>query len=223
VEDCVPAAIGEGPTKAESITNEETDPAPQLDSKKHELVWLTPENCQIGIGNLNKLLVDLAMDSSRLCACSSTSGSSEPTAIERASLRGAFVVCAFPASHPEQYLSVRAWDEKGDETEIGLIRSLDDWPEEARAIIRASLNRRYLLRRIERIHRMELAHGFLEFDVQTNRGREQFTMRWSQSHAQDFGEQGKLISDTEDNRYVIPDVDQLPKPDRQKFRQHVYW
>jgi len=28
---------------------------------------------------------------------------------------------------------------------------------------------------------------------------------------------------TEDNRYVNPDVDQLPKPDRQKFRQHVYW
>lgn len=150
-------------------------------------------------------------------------GSSEPTSIEKPRLRGAFVVCAFPASHPEHYLSVRAWDEKGDETEIGLIRSLDDWPEEARAIIRASLNRRYLLRRIERIHRMELAHGYLEFDVQTNRGREQFTMRWSQSHAQDFGEQGKLISDTEDNRYVISDVDQLPKPDRQKFRQHVYW
>ena len=223
VEESEQSVSADEATQAEPISSDEKTSASQADARKHELVWLSPENCQIGLGELNELLIDIVPEPMKQCACSSFHAGSESGSTEQPRLRGAFVVCTFPASHPEQYLSVRAWDEKGDETEIGLIRSMEDWPEDVQSIVRASLNRRYLLRRIERIHRMDLAHGFLEFDVQTNRGPEQFTMRWSQSQAQDFGEQGKLICDTEDNRYVIPDVDQLPKPDRQKFRQHVYW
>jgi hypothetical protein len=45
----------------------------------------------------------------------------------------------------------------------------------------------------------------------------------SQSQAQGFGDHGKLIIDTEDNRYVIPNVEELPKSDRTKSRQHIYW
>jgi len=48
-------------------------------------------------------------------------------------------------------------------------------------------------------------------------------MRWSQSQAQDFGQRGKIISDTEDNRFVVPDVEALPRGDRQKFLQFIYW
>ncbi len=153
----------------------------------------------------------------------SINSSLTPDETAKPQLRGAFVTCTFPASWPEEYLSLRAWDEHGDETEIGMIRSLAEWPVEVQTLIRSAINRRYLVRRIQSIHRMELAHGFLDFDVQTNRGREQFTMRWSQSLAQDFGEHGKLIIDTEDNRFVIPNINDLPRPDRDKFRQHIYW
>lgn len=183
-------------------------------SPTHEIVWLTPGNCRIRLGPHHELVVERTDDGS---------ASNDGAEIRTSRLHSAFVVCTFPASRPEQYLSIRAWDEKGDETEIGLIRDLSDWPEGAQTLIRTFLNRRYLLRRIKRIYQLRLAQGFLEFEVLTHAGREQFTMRWSQSQAQDFGERGKLISDTEDNRYVISDVDELPKPDRQKFRQHVYW
>ena len=37
-----------------------------------------------------------------------------------------FVVRTFPATHPEEYLSVRGWDEHGDEVELGMIRRLAD-------------------------------------------------------------------------------------------------
>ncbi|MFN5709581.1 MAG: DUF1854 domain-containing protein, partial [Planctomycetota bacterium] len=83
--------------------------------------------------------------------------------------------------------------------------------------------RRYLLKTIERIHAIDSAHGYLEFDVTTQKGREKFAMRWSQSQAQDFGRRGKMISDTEDNRFVVPDVEALPRVDRQKFLQFIYW
>jgi ABC-type multidrug transport system ATPase subunit len=174
------------------------------DSVAHSIRWLTPDAYSIDWSDAEGLVVkDLSSQSE--------------------SPRGGFVVCTFPATHPQRYLSVRGWDEKGDEVELGMISDLTDWPQASQDAIQRTLARRYLLKRILRIHNLRSAHGYLEFDVDTNVGREAFTMRWSQSQAQDFGRCGKIISDTEDNRYIVPDVDSLPKSDRQKFLQHIYW
>ncbi len=48
-------------------------------------------------------------------------------------------------------------------------------------------------------------------------------MRWTAGQAIDFGDNGKLIIDTNDNRYVVENLAGLPKPDRQKFQQYIYW
>ena len=45
----------------------------------------------------------------------------------------------------------------------------------------------------------------------------------TQSQAIDFGTDGKMLIDTEENRYVVRSVDDLPKTDREKFLQYVYW
>ncbi|HJS38032.1 MAG TPA: DUF1854 domain-containing protein, partial [Burkholderiales bacterium] len=45
-----------------------------------------------------------------------------------------------------------------------------DWPEEARAALQRSLDRRYLLRRIETIHGLRTAGDRLEFVVDTDCG-----------------------------------------------------
>jgi ABC-type multidrug transport system ATPase subunit len=134
-----------------------------------------------------------------------------------------YVVRTFPASHPEQYLSVRSWDPQGDDVEVGLIRDLAQWPESCQEVVRDALNRHYLLRSLDRIHRITLAAGYLEFDVDASGQRRQFVMRWTQSQGVEFGEHGKLLIDTEDNRYVIRDVDALPKRDRERFLHYVYW
>ncbi len=134
-----------------------------------------------------------------------------------------FVVRTFPATQPDAYLSVRGWDDQGDEVELGMIRDLSAWPAESQARVRQLLARRYLLRQILRIHSIKLEHGFLEFDTETDVGRQQFTLRWTASQAVDFGENGKLLIDTEENRYVLPDINTLPTPDREKFLQNVYW
>ncbi|RPH82790.1 MAG: DUF1854 domain-containing protein, partial [Planctomycetaceae bacterium] len=182
----------------------------QLDTQDptaHTIHWLTPESHEIAWTDPE----GLAVRTLRLTGPNPTRS------------QGGFVVCAFPATHPERYLSVRGWDEKGDEFELGMISNLADWPAEARVAIQRALARRYLLKQIRAIHSLTSAHGYLEFDVGTNMGREAFTMRWSQSQALDFGRRGKIISDTEDNRYVIRDVDALPKADRQRFLRHIYW
>jgi hypothetical protein len=133
------------------------------------------------------------------------------------------MVRTFPATHPEGYLSVRGWGETGEEIELGMIRSLDGWSDADAAIVRMALARRSLVRTITRVHGMKLAHGYLDLEVETEAGPQAFTMRWTQSQAIDFGADGKMLVDTEDNRWVVHDVDDLPKPDRERFLQYIYW
>tara|TARA_R110002049_G_scaffold4601_5_gene32546 strand:+ start:753708 stop:756611 length:2904 start_codon:yes stop_codon:yes gene_type:complete len=137
--------------------------------------------------------------------------------------RGVFCVRIFPARHRDKYISVRCWDSEGDAIEIGIIEDLNELRNGNRLIVQAALDRHYLLRRIRRVLKANLTHGYLDLDVETEAGPERFSMRWTASQAIDFGEQGKLLIDTEDNRYVVEDVHALPKPDRERFQQYVYW
>ncbi len=41
--------------------------------------------------------------------------------------------------------------------------------------------------------------------------------------AQDYGSHGKLLLDTDENRYPIPDVSALPDRDRRLFERFIYW
>jgi hypothetical protein len=79
------------------------------------------------------------------------------------------------------------------------------------------------VRSIGRVHDVKLAHGYLDFDVECDVGRRTFTTRWTQSQVIDFGGEGKMLIDTEENRWVIHRVDDLPKPDRERFLHYVYW
>ena len=164
--------------------------------------WLDPQDDRFRIGKHDR--IELWHDERRLAA-------------------GIFVVRTFPATHPEGYLSVRSWNESGEEVELGMIRSLEGWSDDDTAIVRTALARRSLVRMIERVHAVKLAHGYLDLDVETDVGRQAFTMRWTQSQAVDFGTNGKMLVDTEDNRWVVPRVTDLPQPDRDQFLRYVYW
>lgn len=136
---------------------------------------------------------------------------------------GAFVVRAFPAMHSERFLSVRGWNEKGDEVEVGMIGNLADWPNQQQELIRQSLGKRYLLHRIRRVLKIQLRHGFLECEVETDHGPQEFLLRWSASQAVDYGDDGKLLIDTEENRYLVESVSKLTANDRERFEQYIYW
>ena len=118
---------------------------------------------------------------------------------------------------------MRTWNDGGDDDELGLIRDLSEWPAETQDLVKDALDRRYLLRRITKIHSLKLDFGFLEFDVETTVGRQQFTCRWTQSKALTFGENGKLLIDTDDNRFIVADVEELEEGEREVFLQYVYW
>ena len=164
--------------------------------------WLDPQEHRFATGVYDR--IELWKDDLRIAA-------------------GIFVVRTFPATHPEGYLSVRGWGETGEEVELGMIRALDGWSDADATVVRTALARRSLVRTITRVHGVKLAHGYLDLDVDTDAGRQAFTMRWTQSQAIDYGAAGKMLVDTEDNRWVVRDVDDLPKPDHERLLQYIYW
>jgi ATP-binding cassette subfamily B protein len=136
---------------------------------------------------------------------------------------GVFAVRALPASCPNKYISLRYADLDGKEFELGIVHDLDDWPRAARKLLEAALARRYFIRRIVAIEGVQAQHGLLTFRVRTEQGPTQFTLRNSHSCAQDFGSKGKLLIDVDDNRYLVSNVESLPRRQQLLFRRHIYW
>jgi ATP-binding cassette, subfamily B, bacterial len=166
------------------------------------LHWLMPGGAEIRAGNR---------------------GGVEVTTESHETYRGVFAVNLFPATNSDDYISLRVWTRDGVEQEIGILRKLEEWPAEAQALVRGALARRYWLQTITGVDQIELALGHLTLAVRTEHGPRRFTMRWSQSQVQDFGERGKVLLDLDDNRFLVPDVEALPRRERDLFQQYVYW
>ncbi len=137
--------------------------------------------------------------------------------------KSVFAVRAFPASYPDEFISVRGLDTEGEEIELGMLRDLRVWPAADQEKIHRSLDRRYLLREITHLNSIRLQFGYLDFNVETTDGPALFSMRWTQSQATDFGETGKLLIDTEENRYLVRNINKMGAAQQELFLQYIYW
>ena len=164
--------------------------------------WLTPETAEIFEGTYSLLNCSVQND---------------------ALYQGVFAVRMFPVSHSDGFISLRYTDKDERLSEIGVIENLQEFPPEQQALVRASLDKHYHELVIQRVYAVKLRYGQLFFDVETERGRENVILPWRNDRAEDFGERGKLLLDVFDNRYVIPDVQQLAPADRSRFTKYIYW
>ncbi|MBN1808321.1 MAG: DUF1854 domain-containing protein [Planctomycetes bacterium] len=164
--------------------------------------WLTPENAHVYEGAFSML-------------CCAVNGA-EPVS-------GVFAIRLFPASFPDSYIALLTDTPGGGTTEVGIIQYLEEFPVEEQALVRSSLARHYHEQVISRVHKVECRNGLLFFDVDTQRGREQFVMRWEYDRAQEYGANGKLLLDVEENRFLITDLAALPAVDKRRFTRHIYW
>ena len=137
--------------------------------------------------------------------------------------RGVWAVLLFPITHPDQFVSLRYTDADDKEQEIGVIVRLADFSADAQELIRATLVKQYYQQVITGIRGIECRFGLLFFDVETAGGPRAFTMPWRHDRAEDFGSQGKVLLDSLDNRYIIPDLGALPPTDRRKLTGFIYW
>ena len=191
------------PAAAAEIVDLPRDPLTGLTPiTAHELRWLTPANSSIHLGDRNALHL---------------------TVINERIYHGVFALRCLPVRYRDQYISLRYIDTENREQEIGLLRDLSDWPEDAQGLIRDSLLRRYFVHVIQRIHSIKQFSGFLSFDVETDLGPRTFILRYTGSAATDYGKAGRILVDVEANRYVLPDVGDLPPGERQLFERYIYW
>lgn len=196
-------AVLEQTDALQSSETKELDPEAENEpSSAPTILWLEDSSCEFRKGSHDR--IELWVDQALVAA-------------------SVFVVKTFPSKHPEGYLSIRSWKENGEEYECGMIRDLSHWSPENRAFVSELIERRYLLRRILRVRKNQLESGYLNLEVETDRGPSKFTMRWTQGQALDYSENGKLLIDTCENRYVVENVDALPPEDRERFLQYIYW
>jgi ATP-binding cassette subfamily B protein len=200
------ASIDDLLEKADEANAEDANATAALDAaneaKKFMPRWLLPGDAEICAGARDTMTVVLADDQVH---------------------RGVFAVNLFPATNPEDYISLRVWTRDGEQQEVGILRNLKEWPEEAQRLVRSALDRRYFLQTIEGVDSISLELGHLHCEVRTPHGPRRFTMRWSQSQVQDFGERGKMLLDLDDNRFLVSDVQALPPKERELFQRYVYW
>ncbi len=127
------------------------------------------------------------------------------------------VLRAFPLSFPTGHLSVR----DGGGTEIGMLRSLDGLDDESRREVSADVARRYMTAIICRVLAVSEKFGSVDWKVETNRGPGQFTTRDLRESAVRLGPSHYLLTDVENNRFEIPDLDALDARSRSLLLRHL--
>ncbi len=137
--------------------------------------------------------------------------------------RGVWAVLMFPITHPDSYISLRYTGADDKDQEVGVVLDLESFPSEVRDLILRAVVKQYYQQVILRIFNIDCQYGVLFFDAETDYGRSTFVVPWRHDRAEDFGVRGKVLLDSLDNRYVIPDVDALPVADRRIFLSYIYW
>jgi len=190
------------PTQTESLGAADSSEEPPVGLDRTQVRYLTPETCRVHLG---------------------THGALHVTVVGERIYGGVYAAYAFPVAHSEGYISLIHTSSDGDEREIGIIRSLRQFPAAQAHLIREALRRRYFIHTIRRINQVRWRHGLVAFDVETDKGHVEFMMRWRHSRAVDYGRRGKILIDVDDNRYLIPDVQDLPPKQRSAFTRIIYW
>jgi ATP-binding cassette subfamily B protein len=186
-------------SKGESL---ESTAGPLPDIRSFHPRWLTPQVCQLQQGDHFAL---------------------SATITGERDYRGVYALRCMPIQYPGEFISLRYLSHEKREVEVGLIRRLEDWPAEAQALIEESLRQRYFVHTVRSIRSIDLFQGYLTFDVDTDLGDRTFIMRWQGDKAQDYGTAGKMLLDTEENRYLVADVDALAENERRLFLRYIYW
>jgi ATP-binding cassette, subfamily B, bacterial len=137
--------------------------------------------------------------------------------------RGVTAVMLFPISHPDRWVSLRHTDEGDREKEIGVIEVLADFDVEDQRLLRQALAKHYHECVITGVESIKHKFGQLFFRVKTNAGVREFVTPWRSDRAEDYGMNGKVILDALNNRFLIPDMEQLTTKERRLVSTYIYW
>ena len=137
--------------------------------------------------------------------------------------RGVRATMALPITQDGAYISLRGGETKGEEREIGIIRHLNELDDDQRRLVRRELNKRYFTHVVRKLISVREQFGFIYFVAETDKGKLEFAIRYEYNRVQEYGEHGRMLLDTDDNHYVIPDLRALTADERKRFTRYIYW
>ena len=122
------------------------------------------------------------------------------------------VVRLFPFTDADKFLSIR---EHGDgEREIGIIEDLSEMTKETQEILKRQLKLSYFTPVIEKIYSIKDEYGFAYFHVMTDKGECKFAINMGSNAVAKLSDTRLIISDVDENRFEIRDVDKLSHKER---------
>lgn len=115
-----------------------------------------------------------------------------------------YLHCSFPHTSAEEYISVRTIEN----VEIGIIRSLSDFSEPTKELLRKHIRLRYFAPSVQRIIEIKEEFGYSFWSVETSAGLCKFTVGRG-TNVRFVTRKKVLIVDVDGNRFQIEDVDEL--------------
>lgn len=134
-----------------------------------------------------------------------TSGAMLSVTVEGQEHPVVYLHCSFPHTSREQFISVRTIDNE----EIGIIRSLDDFPQATQKLLREQIQIRYFAPKITKLIKVKDEFGYSFFDTETTAGSCRFTVRRGGRNMKMVTEKTLLITDVDGNRFIIEDLYQM--------------
>lgn len=120
---------------------------------------------------------------------------------------------AFPFTSADEYISVRDNDGK----EIGIIRSIHDFPGTVIKYIETEIERRYFAPSIKELVSVKEEFGYSYWEVVTDAGPCRFTVKGGTQNIIHVDNQRIMIIDVDGTRYDIPDVNKLDEKSMKKI------
>ncbi|MBO4413189.1 MAG: DUF1854 domain-containing protein [Clostridia bacterium] len=114
----------------------------------------------------------------------------------------------FPITNENMYITLLDQDER----ELGFVRDYGELDEGSREALRQAFAEYYMIPKIVRLIKTEDKFGTLKWTVGTDRGEVTFRIRNRNSDIKRlFGTNRVLVRDSNDNRYEIPDIENLDR------------
>ena len=124
-----------------------------------------------------------------------------------------FLHRCFPNELTEEYISVL----DRDNNEIGVIRNITDFPEDAQELLRKELVRKYHVTPIKAIRSVNEKYGYSYWKVKDGAGDREFTVRDTYRSITKISEDRISVTDVDGNRFEIPSLKALDPGSRKKI------
>lgn len=127
------------------------------------------------------------------------------------------IVCTQPLTKPYEYVSVMSMDDE----EYGIIQSVSDFDGGQRELIEEDIRQRYFCPIISEITSIKDKMGNFYFDVIISGKKKNFLVRDLTKNIRQYSDSITII-DTDGNRYLIDDINSVPKKSRRKLQPYLY-